>query len=133
MVGIFSESSVLLALSLQYPTRRNHHMRPLVLASAVAALLSLGSVTGLAAPLSGGAVAAPAPGITLVNGWWEQENRADASDRYWQLKRSDYNRYNSAQARIDQRHRRYHLDQYDHRDDRDLAQQHRILHFELRG
>lgn len=108
-------------------------MRPLILASAVLALLGLGSVTSFAAPMGGAAIAAPAPGVTLVNGWWEQENRADAADRYWQLNRSDYRRYNSAQARIDRRHRRYHLDQYDRRDDRDLAQQHRILHFEFQG
>ena len=108
-------------------------MRPLILASAVLALLGLGSDTSLAAPLGGAAGVARAPGITLANGWWEQENRTDAVDRYWQLNHSDYNRYNSAQARIDRRHRRYHLDQYDRRDDRDLAQQHRILHFELRG
>ena len=108
-------------------------MRPVFLASAVLVLLGLGSVTSLAAPMGGAVVAAPAPGITFVDGWWEQENRTDAADRYWQLKRSDYNRYNSAQARIDRRHARYHLDQYDHRDDRDLAQQHRILHFEMRG
>jgi len=108
-------------------------MRPLILASAVLALLGLAAATGFAAPMGGAAVAAPAPGIILVDGWWEQENRADAANRYWQLNHSDYNRYNSAQARIDRRHRRYHLDQYDRRDDRDLAQQHRILHFEFRG
>jgi hypothetical protein len=107
-------------------------MRTLILASAVLTLLGLGSVTGSAASRGGAAVAAPAPTITLAAGWWEQENRADAPDRYWHLKHSDYNRYNSAQVRIDRRHRRYHLDHYDHRDDRDLAQQHRILHFEYR-
>ena len=108
-------------------------MRALILASAALALLGLGSTTSLAAPVGSAAFAGRAPGITLANGWWEQENRADAADRYWQLNRSDYRRYNSVQARIDRRHRRYHLDQYDHRDTRDLAQQHRILHFEFRG
>jgi hypothetical protein len=108
-------------------------MRPLILASAVLALLGLSSDTSLAAPRGGAAVAARAPGVTLANGWWEQENRTDAVDWYWQLNRSDYNRYNRSQPRIDRRHQRFHLDQYDPRDDRDLAQQHRILHFETRG
>jgi hypothetical protein len=108
-------------------------MRRLILASAALALLSISSVTASAAPTNRMAAAPRAPAITLVQGWWEQENHNDAADRYWQLKRSDYNRYNSAQARIDRRHRRYHLDRYDQRDNRDLAQQHRILHFEYRG
>ena len=101
-------------------------MRRLMLAPAALALLSLTSVTG-AAPMARKAVAAPA--ITLVAGWWEQENRNDAADRYWQLKRPEYNRYNSAQARIEQRHKKYHLDQYDQRDKQDLQEQHRILNF----
>jgi len=105
-------------------------MRRLILVSAAIALLSLSSVTGSAAPMGRTIVTARAPTITLVEGWWEQENRTDAPDRYWQLKRSDYRRYNSIQARIDQRHRRYHLDQYDRRDNRDLREQHRILHFD---
>jgi photosystem II stability/assembly factor-like uncharacterized protein len=105
-------------------------MRPLILASAALALLSLTSVTGSATPMARTAVAARAPAITLVQGWWEQENRTDAADRYSHLKSSDYKRYNSAEARINQRHARYHTDQYDQRDKRDLAQQHRILHFQ---
>ena len=108
-------------------------MRRLILASAVLALFGLPSVTGVAAPMNPQTVTAPAPAFTLVDGWWEQENRADATDRYWRLKRTDYNRYNSVQARIERRHRQYHLDQYDRRDQRDLAEQHRILHFEYRG
>ena len=103
-------------------------MRRLLLAPAALALLSLTSVTGAAAPIERMAVAAPA--ITLVAGWWEQENRNDAADRYWQLRRSDYNRYNSAQARIEQRHKKYNLDQYDRRDKQDLEEQHRILRFQ---
>jgi hypothetical protein len=108
-------------------------MRRLILASAVIALFGLPSATGVAAPMARNAVAAPASTITLVDGWWEQENRNDAADRYMRLKRSDFNRYNSVQARIDRRHRQYHLDQYDARDHRDLAEQHRILHFEYRS
>jgi len=105
-------------------------MRRLMLASAALALLSLTSVTGSAAPTGRTAVAVPAPAITLVEGWWEQENRSDAPDRYWNLNRSQYNRYNSLEARIQQRHRRYHYDQYDHRDYPDLREQHVILRFD---
>jgi hypothetical protein len=105
-------------------------MRRLMLVSAALALLSLGSAPVSATPTGRTAVAPGAPAITLVDGWWEQENRGDAADRYWKLKHSDYNRYNSAQSRIERRHRRYHYDQYDQRDNRDLAEQHRILRFE---
>jgi hypothetical protein len=105
-------------------------MGRLVLASAALALLSPTSVTGSAAPMGRTPVAAPAPTITLVEGWWEQENRGDAPDRYWQLNRTDRRRYDSAESRIQQRHRRYHYDQYDPRDYRDLRQQHTILRFE---
>lgn len=105
-------------------------MPRLMLASAALALLSLTSVTGSAAPMGRTAVVVPAPAITLVQGWWEQENREDAADRYWRLKRSEYNRYNRLQARIELRHRRYHYDEYDQRDYPDLREQHRILRFE---
>ena len=105
-------------------------MRRLMLLSAALALLSLSAVTASATPMDRSGVVARSPAITLVQGWWEQENRSDAPDRYWQLKRSEYNRYNSAQARIEQRHRRYHYDQYDRRDYPDLREQHRILRFE---
>lgn len=104
-------------------------MRHLILASAALALLCLSPVAASAAPMARAVAAAPGPAITLVDGWWEQESHADAPTRYWQLRHSDYRRYNAAQARIDARHRRYHLTQYDHRDSRDLAEQHRILHY----
>jgi hypothetical protein len=106
-------------------------MRRLVLASAALALFSLTSVTVSAAPLGRTAVAAPTPTITLVNGWWEQENRSDAPSRYWNLNHSQYNRYNSLEAQIQRRHRRYHYDQYDQRDYRDLREQHVILRFDF--
>jgi hypothetical protein len=105
-------------------------MRRLMLVSAALALLCLTPVTGSAAPTDRAAAAARAPAITLVEGWWEQENRGDAPDRYWQLNRTDRRRYDSAESRIQQRHRRYHYDQYDPRDYRDLRQQHTILRFE---
>jgi hypothetical protein len=104
-------------------------MRRLILASTALALLSLTPVTGSATPTDRAVTAPRAPAITLVQGWWEQENRTDAADRYSHLKTSDYKRYNSAQARIDRRHTQNHTDQYDQRDKQDLAQQHRILHF----
>ncbi len=104
-------------------------MRHLILASAALALLGLAPVAVSAAPMERTVIASPAPAITYVAGWWEQENHADAPDRYWQLKHSDYNRYNSAQARIDARHRKYHLDNYDARDRKDLAEQHHLLLF----
>jgi hypothetical protein len=105
-------------------------MRRIMLVSVASALLCLTSGTGSATPTDRAAVAAPAPTITLVAGWWEQENRGDAPDRYWQLKRTDRRRYDSAESRIQQRHRRYHYDQYDARDYRDLREQHTILRFE---
>jgi len=101
-----------------------------MLLSAALALLGFSSVTASTTPIDRSSVGARAPAILLVQGWWEQENRSDAPDRYWQLKRSEYNRYNNAQARIEQRHRRYHYDQYDRRDYPDLREQHRILRFE---
>ena len=105
-------------------------MRRPMLLSAALALLSLSAVMASAAPMVRSGVGDRAPAITLVQGWWEQENRSDAPDRYWQLKRSEVARYNSAQARIEQRRRRYHYDQYDRRDNADLREQHRILRFE---
>jgi hypothetical protein len=107
-------------------------MRRIMLVSAASALLCLTSVPGSATPTDRAAAAVRVPAITLVEGWWEQENRGDAADRYWRLKRSDYNRYNSLQARIERRHRRYHYDNYDQRDYSDLREQHRILRFEWR-
>jgi hypothetical protein len=105
-------------------------MRHLILASAALALFGLSSMTGFATPMGRTAAAVRAPAITLVQGWWEQENRSDAPDRYWHLRRSQYNRYNYLQRQIERRHRRYHYDQYDHRDYRDLREQHTILRFE---
>ncbi len=104
-------------------------MHRFILVPATLALLGLGTVTGSATPIDLRAVVARAPAITLVDGWWEQENRTDAPDRYWRLKPADRRRYDQVQARIEHRHRQYHLDQYDHRDDRDLAQQRRMLHY----
>ena len=104
-------------------------MRRLMLLSAALALC-LSAVTASATPMDRSGVGVRAPAITLIQGWWEQENRSDAPDRYWQLKRSEYNRYNSAQARIEQRHKKYNLDQYDRRDKQDLEEQHRILRFQ---
>jgi hypothetical protein len=105
-------------------------MRRLMLLSAALALLSLSAVTASATPMDRSGVGVRAPAITLIQGWWEQENRSDAPDRYWRLKRSEYNRYNGAQARIEQRHKKYNLDQYDRRDKQDLEEQHRILRFQ---
>lgn len=104
-------------------------MHRLILVPATLALLGLGTVTGSAAPMDRHPVVARAPAITLVEGWWEQENRNDAPDRYWRLKPADRRRYDQVQARIERRHRQYHLDQYDHRDNRDLAEQHRLLRY----
>jgi hypothetical protein len=105
-------------------------MRRIMLVSAALALLCLTPVTGSATPTDRATAAARTPGITLVNGWWEQENHGDAADRYWNLNRSQYNRYNSLEAQIQRRHRRYHYDNYDQRDYPDLREQHRILRFE---
>jgi hypothetical protein len=105
-------------------------MHRLMLVSAASALLCLTSATGSAAPTDRATAGARAPAITLVEGWWEQENRGDAADRYWQLNRNDRRRYDQTETRIQTRHKRYHLDQYDHRDDRDLTTQRRILHYE---
>jgi hypothetical protein len=105
-------------------------MRRLILISSAVAAFSLGGAAASAAPTHGLAVAAPIPAVTLVEGWWEQENHGDAADRYWQLNRTDRRRYDAAEARIQQRHKRYHLDQYDHRDDRDLQTEHRVLHYD---
>ena len=90
--------------------------------------LSLGSATVSAAPTHGLAVAAPAPAITLVEGWWEQENHGDAADRYSKLKPADRKQYDAAEARIQKRHKG-HVDQYDKSDARDLATEHRLLRY----
>jgi len=108
-------------------------MHRLILASAAMALLGIGAVPVSAAPLAraAGDSAIQAP-ITLVEGWWEQENRGDAPDRYWQLKPSQRRQYDSVQRRIDLRHQRSHTDQYDRHDAADLRTQHRLLHYDYR-
>lgn len=109
-------------------------MHRLILASAATTLLGLSAVTGSAAPLghSTGVGAIQAPAVTLVEGWWEQENRDDAANRYWQLRPTQRRQYDSIQTRIDQRHRRAHTDQYDRHDAADLRTQHRLLHYDTR-
>ena len=104
-------------------------MRSLIIMSAAALVLGLGTATSSAAPTSGLVRAAPAPTVTLANGWWEQENRGDAADRYWQLSPRDRRRYDAAEARILKRHH-HHLDQYDRHDDSDLKTQRRLLHYQ---
>lgn len=103
-------------------------MRTLILVSATALVFGLGTPTGSAAPTAGLATAAPAPAITLVEGWWEQENHADAADRYSQLSPSDRKRYDAAEARIQTRHH-HRVEHYDKRDARDLKTEHTLLHF----
>jgi len=104
-------------------------MRSLVLMSAAVLAFGLGTATVSAAPTTSGlAVAAPAPAVTLVDGWWEQENHSDAEDRYWQLSPGDRKRYDAAEARIQKRHH-HHVDQYDKHDARDVATEHKLLHF----
>jgi len=100
-----------------------------ILALTSVALLSLGPVTGTAMPMDRKAGTAQGPVITFVAGWWEQENRSDAADRYWHLNRTDRRRYDQIEARIAHRHKRYHLDHYDRRDDRDLTEQRRLLDY----
>ena len=109
-------------------------MHRLILASAAIALLGLSTVAGSAAPLgrATGAGVIQAPAITLAEGWWEQEGRSDAPDRYWQLKPTQRRQYDSAQTRIDRRHRQAHTDQYGSRDRADLRTQHRLLHYDTR-
>jgi hypothetical protein len=106
-------------------------MHRIMLMSAALALLCLTPLAGSAAPTDRAVAAPRAPAITLVQGWWEQENRSDAPSRYWNLNHSQYNRYNSLEAQIQRRHRRYHYDQYDQRDYRDLREQHVILRFDF--
>lgn len=104
-------------------------MRGFMLIPVTLVALSLGSATVSAAPTHGLAVAAPATAVTLVEGWWEQENHGDATDRYWQLKSTERKRYDAAEARIQKRHN-HHVDQYGKSDARDLATEHRLLHYD---
>jgi hypothetical protein len=104
-------------------------MRSLIVLSATALVFGIGMAAGSAAPASGLAVAAPAPTVTLVDGWWEQENHNDAGDRYWQLSPRNRRSYDAAEARIQRRHH-HHLDQYDHHDDRDVKTEHRLLKYQ---
>jgi len=107
-------------------------MHRISIASAAAALLCVTAVSGFAAPMTPTAPAATSSPLTLVQGsgpgWWEQENRGDAPQRYWQLQRRDHGRYDRLQAEIDQL--RQQRAQIDARIQQDIAEQHRILHFE---
>jgi len=104
-------------------------MRRLILVAATVGALGLGGTAASAAPMQGLTVAAPAPAVTLVEGWWEQENHGDAADRYWQMKPADRKRYDAAEARIQKRHN-HHVDQYSKTDARDVATEHRLLHYD---
>jgi hypothetical protein len=104
-------------------------MHRFAIASATLALLGLGPTASSATPMDHTAAAQRAPVLTLIGGWWEQENRTDAPDRYWHLNLADRKRYNEAQARIERRHKRYHLNDYDRRDDRDLTEQRKLLDY----
>ena len=106
-------------------------MRGFMLIPVTVVALSLGGATVSAATTHGLAVAAPAPAVTLVAGWWEQENHGDAADRYWQLKPAERKRYDAAEARIQRRHN-HHVDQYGKGDARDVATEHRLLHYDTR-
>jgi hypothetical protein len=96
--------------------------------SATALVLGLGTATTPAAPTQRLDAGVSSPTVMLVDGWWERENHNDAGDRYWQLPPRDRRRYDATEARILKRHH-HQLDQYDHHDDRDVATEHRLLHY----
>jgi hypothetical protein len=102
----------------------------LAIRTAVLALLSLSTTATSAHSLDWTADAPRASLLMLVDGWWEQEYRTDAPARYWRLSRAERKRYDEAQARIERRHKRYHLKDYDRRDDRDVSEQRRLLDYE---
>ena len=104
-------------------------MHRFAIASATLVLLGLGPTASSTTPMDHTAAAHRAPVFTLIGGWWEQENRTDAPDRYWHLNPADRKRYDEAQARIERRHKRYHLNDYDRRDDRDLTEQRKLLDY----
>jgi hypothetical protein len=100
-------------------------MRRLV--SSSLALLFLGLAPGAASAAS---LAPPArnPSITLVDGWWEREHRADdARQQYWRLPPPAAARYNQLQAEINRLEtQRAAIDQ---RIARAVNEQHEILGF----
>ena len=107
-------------------------MRGFILIPVTAAALSLAGAAASAVPTHGLAVGAPPTAVTLVGGWWEQENHSDAPDRYWQMNRTERKRYDAAETRIQKRHN-HHVAQYNQRDARDVATEHRLLHYETHG
>lgn len=109
------------SLTLKAYRRPEQSEAPLALAA-----LGLGSATTSAAQRS----VWPLPLRHPRSRWWERDNHSDAADRYWQPNRTERRRDDGAEARIQQRHNRYHLNRYDHRDDRDLVTQRRLLHYE---
>ena len=106
-------------------------MRRVVSVSAVLVLLGLVPITALAAPLAPRPSGSTGPSITLIDGWWERENRErEAREEYWRLRQRQQARYNHLQAEIEalERQRR----DIDDRIARDVEEQHRLLRLDRR-
>jgi len=78
-------------------------MRCIVLVSALLLLWSVLSIAGYAEPRPPVPVVAERSGVTLVQGWWEEEHRDEyARERYWRLPSPALDRYNRLQYEINQ-------------------------------
>jgi len=101
-------------------------MHRAIVASLAVLVLGLAPLKGASATvLPAPGAAAGNPAIYFVDGWWEQEHRSDASDRYskWSpAKRKQYDRIQAAQNKRDAERRRI-----EDQNNRAVQDQHRLL------
>jgi hypothetical protein len=97
-------------------------------ASVVVLLFGLTPGTGTAASIVPRPAVIANPAVLFVDGWWEQENRQDARDRYWRLPPKQITRYHRLQADSDRREQQRR--RIDDENNRARQEQHRLLGYD---